>query len=86
MCFVFHLSQLSRCEICAVYVLFLSKCHSPRQLAQTLSAILYVIRTAALKLWMLSRAALTVNDGTESSHLSQLHLPHCWLHCLGQLI
>lgn len=35
---------------------------------------------------MLNQAKLTVNDGTESSHLSQRHLFHCWLHCLGQLI
>lgn len=51
-----------------------------------LNGALYVARSAALKLWMLNRAELTVKDGTESSHLSQLHLFHCWLHCLGQLI
>ncbi len=62
------------------------KCHIPKQLAQTLNAILYVMRSAALKLWMLNQAELTVKDGAESSHLSQLHLFHCWLDCLGQLI
>lgn len=51
-----------------------------------LNAILYVESSAVLKLWMLNRAELTVKDGTESSHLSQLHLFHCWLRCLGQLI
>ena len=34
----------------------------------------------------LNRAKPTVNDGTGSSHLSQLHLFHCWHLSVGQLI
>lgn len=33
-----------------------SECHSHRQLAKMLNAVLYVMRSAALKLWMLNRA------------------------------
>lgn len=51
-----------------------------------LNAILYVVKFAMFKLWMLNQAALRENDGGERSHLSQLHLFHCWLQCLGQLI
>lgn len=42
--------------------------------------------SAVAKRCVLNRAELTMNDGTESLHLSQLHLFHCWLHNVGQLI
>lgn len=38
------------------------------------------------KLSILNGAKRTMNDGTERSHLSQLHLFRCWLHSVGQLI
>lgn len=62
------------------------KCHSLKQLVHRHNAVLYVVRSAPLKPWMFNRTELTVKDGTVSSHLSQLHLFHCWLQCLGQLI
>lgn len=46
----------------------------------------YDAGSAVAKLCVLNRAELTMNDGTERLHLSQLHLFHCWLHSVGQLI